>query len=143
MVSAFLKIAGIPGGSSDPKHKSWIEVLSYEWGGAFSNSKPKSSDFTVTKEMDLSTPHLYRAACDGKEFPEITFEVTRSGKGNAGVIIRYQFRKVFVHSYDVEPQGAEGSRPVEKVSFLFDAVDWPRASAGGASPRAVDKASRR
>ena len=29
---AFLKIDGIPGESTDDKHKDWIEILSFDFG---------------------------------------------------------------------------------------------------------------
>ena len=40
---AFLKIATIPGESTDDKHKDWIEVLSYSWGVSQQTSGSRSS----------------------------------------------------------------------------------------------------
>ena len=40
---AFLKIDGIPGESSDDKHKDWIEILSYSHGVSQSGSGSRSS----------------------------------------------------------------------------------------------------
>ena len=67
---AFLKIDGVPGESTDDKHKDWIEVLSFNFGESQPSSATASSaggattervnfqDFGVVKHIDKSTPKL-------------------------------------------------------------------------------------
>src|SRR5512141_296981 len=68
---AFLKIDGVPGESSDDKHKDWIEVLSYSWGvsqpssgsastaGGATAERANFSDFSVVKALDKASPKLF------------------------------------------------------------------------------------
>ena len=65
---AFLKIDGIPGESSDDKHKDWIEILSFSHGlsqpasgsrssgGAASAERCNHSDFSIVKTLDKASP---------------------------------------------------------------------------------------
>ena len=67
---AFLKIDGIPGESTDDKHKDWIEVLSFEFGMDQPSSATDSSAGGGTTERvdvdDLAVmKHIDKAAANG------------------------------------------------------------------------------
>ncbi len=48
---AFLKLDGIPGESTDDKHKDWIELLSYNWGATQMGSATASSSGGASRWM--------------------------------------------------------------------------------------------
>src|ERR1035437_1938100 len=88
---AFLKIDGIPGESTDDKHKDWIEIQSYSHGVQQSASSTASSsggasaervnfnDLAVAKLVDKASPKLFEACCVGKHIKEVVIEVCRAG----------------------------------------------------------------
>ena len=64
---AFIKIDGIPGESTDDKHKDWIEILSFHWGvsqpssggrstgGAASAERCNHTDFSIVHTLDKAS----------------------------------------------------------------------------------------
>ena len=66
----FLKIDGIPGESTDDKHKDWIEVMSYSsgvsqmaggdrsTGGAATQGRCDHQDISIVKALDKASPTL-------------------------------------------------------------------------------------
>jgi type VI secretion system secreted protein Hcp len=126
---AFLKIEGIPGESTDDKHKNEIDVLSYSWGIARSipqrggNGRAKVSDFSVVKFTDKASPVLFDATCEGQHIPEATFTVRKAGASQQ-TFLKYVFKEVIISS--VQPSGTSGSEstvPTESVSLNFGSVE--------------------
>ena len=87
----FIKIDGIPGESSDDKHKEWIEVLGFSHqieqpasstassvGGATAE-RVNHGSFNFTHSFDKATPKLLEACCTGKHIKEVTVEFCRAG----------------------------------------------------------------
>src|ERR1700734_3907575 len=91
MFDAYLSIDGVPGGSTDDKHKDWIEVLSFghemsqpvsstkSSSGGATSGRTQHGDFQITKFVDKSSPKLYDAVSNGKHFSKVSIEVCRSG----------------------------------------------------------------
>jgi len=133
---AFLKIDGIPGESTDSKHKDWIEVLSYSCGVSQRASASASSsggataeradfqDFSIVKALDKASPKLALACADGSHIKEITLELCRAG-GDKVKYMEYKLTHSIVSS--VRPGGSAGGNetlPLEEVSFNFGKVQW-------------------
>lgn len=88
---AFLKIDGIPGESTDDKHKDWIEIKSYSHAinqhvsrtassvGGASAERVNFNDLIIAKLVDKATPKLFEACCSGKHIKEVTIELCRAG----------------------------------------------------------------
>ncbi len=91
----FLKLSGIPGESTDEKHKDWIEVLSWNWGlsndllptleGSGSSTpgkiKPPSvvvRDISITKTADRATALLMMRVVNGQHIAEGKIEACRA-----------------------------------------------------------------
>ena len=86
MFDAFIKVDGIPGESTDSKHKDWIEILSFHWGveqpsggtkssvGALGRERTEHDDFSIVKAIDKASPKLFMACCDGTHIKEIKIE---------------------------------------------------------------------
>jgi type VI secretion system secreted protein Hcp len=127
---AFLKIEGIPGESTDDKHKNEIDVLSYSWGISHTRAerggpagRAKISDFSVVKFTDKASPILFDAACERRQIADATFTARKAG-GTQQEFLKYVFKEVAISS--VQPSGTSGSEstvPTESVSLSFGSVE--------------------
>ena len=136
MFDSFLKIDGIPGESTDAKHKDWIEVLSYHFSadqrftssksstGGASSERVDLGPFVIVKGLDKASPKLYEHCCNGKHIKEITMEVCRAG-GDKVKYFEVKLEESIVAS--VKPggssKGAE-SVPLEEVAFDYGKIKW-------------------
>ncbi len=133
---AFLKIATVPGESTDDKHKDWIEVLSYSWGlsqphagsrssgGAAAAERVNLSDLSVVKTLDKASPKLFLACAKGEHINEVKLELCRA-TGDKQKYMEYKLSDVIVSG--VRPGGsAQGSEalPLEEVSFNYGKIEW-------------------
>ena len=133
---AFLKIDGIPGESTDDKHKDWIEVLSFNFGMDQPSSATDSSagggttervnvhDLNVVKHLDKASPKLYENCCNGKHIANVTLELCRAG-GDKLKYLEVKMEQVVISSAAPGGQslGSDGF-PTENVSFNFGKVKW-------------------
>jgi type VI secretion system secreted protein Hcp len=128
---ALLKVEGVPGESTDDKHKEWIEVLSYSWGasqamggtasatGAHAGQRVDISDFGMVHSLDKASPKLFLACCTGEHVPKVTIELCKAG-GDKQKYMTYTLSDVMisnVHSGG-SSQGAD-ALPLEQVGFRF------------------------
>src|SRR5437867_11809387 len=84
-VDMFIKIGDLKGESKDSTHKQQIGVLAWSWGLSNSGSahmgggagagKVNVQDLSFTKYIELSSPDLMFACCNGTHFPEATLIV--------------------------------------------------------------------
>jgi len=133
---AFLKINGIPGESTDDKHKDWIEVLSYSTGvsqrpsGAASSGGGRSAeradfeDFSIVKALDKASPKLALYCANGTHIDEIKLELCRAA-GDKQKYMEYVLNDVIVSS--VRPGGSsQGGEalPLEEVTFNYGKITW-------------------
>src|SRR5450759_161390 len=133
---AFLKIDGIPGESTDDKHKDWIEVLSYNHGMTQPSSATASSaggattervnlqDYSIVKHVDKASPKLYELCCTGKHIANVTLELCRAG-GDKVKYMEVKMEQVIISG--VQPGGAAGGSdtlPSEHVTFNFGKIKW-------------------
>jgi type VI secretion system secreted protein Hcp len=133
---AFLKIDGIPGESTDDKHKDWIEVLSYGSGLTQPTSATASSsggataqradfqDFGITKALDKASPKLALACADGMHIKQVTLELCRAG-GDKVKYMEYKLTNCVVSSHQ-DSGSAHGADnlPTESVSFNYGKIEW-------------------
>ncbi len=132
----FLKIEGVPGESTDDKHKDWIELLSYSHGvsqtgsGSVSSAGGRSAercdhdDFSIVKTMDKASPKLSLFCCNGTHIGSIKMELCRA-TGDKQRYMEYDLSDVIVSS--VRPGGsAQGGEalPLEEVSFNYGKIAW-------------------
>lgn len=133
---AFLKIDGIPGESTDDKHKDWIEVLSYSHGlaqpgagarssgGAASAERCNHQDFSVVKVLDKASAKLALHCCNGKHIGSVKLELCRA-TGDKQKYMEYVLTDVIVSS--VRPGGSShgGEQlPLEEASFNYGKIEW-------------------
>ena len=133
---AFLKIDGIPGESTDDKHKDWIEILSFNHGMTQPSSATASSagggttervsvhDFVVVKHVDKASAKLYELCCTGKHIANVTLELCRAG-GDKLKYMEKKYEQVIISG--VQAGGAaqgDDNLPTETVSFNFGKAKW-------------------
>lgn len=121
---AFLKIDGIPGESTDEKHKDWIEIESYHQGvtqpasatassvGGASAERVNFGPLTVAKLVDKASPKLFEACCTGKHIKEVIIEVCRAS-GEKLKYLEIRLEQVIVSSYSQDG----GDFPREGIGF--------------------------
>jgi len=137
---AFLKIDGIPGESTDDKHKNEIDVLSFSFGISRKNERGRASiaDFSIVKTVDTSSPLLFDAACQGDTLKSASFTAREAGKGQQEYLI-ITMQEVLISS--VQHSGAPGteSLPMESLSLDFRSMEMevfrqnPDGSLGGST----------
>ncbi|MDR2092668.1 MAG: type VI secretion system tube protein Hcp [Azoarcus sp.] len=123
---AFLKIEGIPGESTDDAHKDWIEILTFNLGaeqpvsftassaGGATAERVNIDPFTVTKEVDTSSPKLFEAATTGRHLKEVIFEVWRAGTDKQKYL-EVRLEQALIADYQL---GGGGGLPSESIKFV-------------------------
>ena len=129
----FLKIDGIPGESTDDKHKDWIEVMSYSsgvsqmaggdrsTGGAASGGRCDHQDFSIVKTLDKASPTLDLFCCNGTHIKNVAVELCRA-TGNKEKYMEYKMEDVIISSVSVG--GGGGGVPTESVTFNYGKMTW-------------------
>jgi len=141
---AFLKIDGVPGESTDDKHKDWIEVLSYSHGSTQPSSATASSagggttervnfdDLMVTKHIDKASAKLHELCASGKHIATVTLELCRAG-GDKLKYMEVKMEQVIISSVQASGMAAGAAAtgtstpdnlPTEQVTFDFGKIKW-------------------
>ena len=129
-VDYFLKIDGIPGESTDGKHKGEIQIESFSWG--LSNSGPAAhggggagkaafQDFSFVTQVTKASPKLFLACASGAHIKQAILTARKAGK------VQQEFLKVtlsdlLVSSYQTEGSGGDVV-PTDQVSLNFSKIE--------------------
>jgi type VI secretion system secreted protein Hcp len=122
----FLKIDGIPGESTDSKHKDEIELASFSWGlsniashGAGGAGRADFHDFYFTSRVSKASPLLFLSCAAGKHIKEANLSVRRGGGGKGGQMeyLKIKFSDVLITSFQEAAGG--GDAPAESVGLAF------------------------
>jgi type VI secretion system secreted protein Hcp len=148
MADYFLRVDGIPGESTDDKHKGEIEVLSWSWGevneapprgpgGGVGAGKVDMSDLTVVAHFSKASPQLLLACASGKHFKTAVLSARKAGKGQADYLT-FSLTDVLVSSYQVAGT-ADTSVPTDSVGLSFGKiqVEYKEQKADGSLGNAV------
>ena len=122
-VDMFLKIQGIPGESSDSKHKDEIDILSFQWGvsqvGAEFGGAGKVSvqDFSFTHVLDKASPKLFLACVTGEHIKEAMLTVRKAVADRDQLeYLKYGLSDILVTKVE---QAGSSDPPMESVSLNF------------------------
>lgn len=142
---ALLEIDGIKGESTAKMGKDQIEVMSFNAGQSMplerSNSntsrasgRAEHRDFSITKQLDLSSPTLYEKCVSGEEIKSVKLHVFKAdAKGAPLEFLTYVFESCIITS--VSSSGSQGGQPSESISFNYLTAKWTynqqEASKGG------------
>jgi type VI secretion system secreted protein Hcp len=155
-VDYFLKIDGLPGESTDDKHKGELDLESFSWGatnsgtagkgGGSGSGKVQPADFHFTKRLDKSSPVLMIACATGQHFKEVTLTVRKAGGGQQEYL-KIKMNEVLVSSYQTGGAGGAGGVILEQVAMNFAKLEMsykeqkPDGSLGGETKQGYDFAA--
>jgi len=132
-VSAFLKIDGVKGESTDDKHKDEIDVISWSFGetnsgtahtgGGGGAGKAKMKDFTFTMRTNKASPTLFLTGASGYHFKEARLEVCRSG-GDKQRFLEIKLSDVIVSSFvSMGSSVGTDAYPMEEIMLNFGKIE--------------------
>lgn len=127
-VDLFLKIEGIKGESQKKNHKDEIDVLSFTFGatqhGSFASGgagggsgKAEVRDISIMKQVDKSSPDLFKFCCSGKHLKSVIIYAQKAGDGN-DPLTYYTIKLEDAIVSSIDNQGASsGDAIMETVTF--------------------------
>jgi type VI secretion system secreted protein Hcp len=125
---AFMKYDSIYGDVTEPAHRGWIEVMSFQFGvgRGLSNptggsadresSAPSVSEIVVTKKTDAASTRLRNESFRGEPTSAI-IEFVKEGR----VYLRYEMSDTMVSGYSLS---GGGDRPTESLTLNFTKVEY-------------------
>jgi type VI secretion system secreted protein Hcp len=140
-VDMFAKIGDIKGESRDDKHKGEIDVLAWSWGmnqtgsghtgGGAGTGKVQVNDLSLTKYIDMATPDLMLACCNGKHYPEAKLTVRKAGENPLEYVV-ITMQDVIITGVQTGGSGGE-DKLTENVTLNFAKVkvDYKEQTATG------------
>jgi type VI secretion system secreted protein Hcp len=134
---AFLKIDGIPGESTDDKHKNEIDVISFSFGASRSGKgRVAVADFSVVKLVDKASPLLFDAACQG-EVAENAYFVARKAGAKPLDYIKITFEDVIITGVQHTGSAGTDDLPLESVSLGFSRMEMEVTGGKGETTKTV------
>ena len=127
----FLKIDGIPGESTDAKHKGDIDVESFSWGLTVAQSpggagagagKAEFDGVSFVARTSAASPLLFLSAASGKHLKEAMLTIRHAGK-SAMEYIKIKLSDVTVDSYH-QSESSIDDRPTDEFSVRFKRIDF-------------------
>jgi type VI secretion system secreted protein Hcp len=128
---AFLKLDGIPGESTDAKHKGEIEVLSFTFGvtqqpsghagGGGGAGRPQFQDFFFAANTQVSTPKLLQACASGQHLKQAIITLRKAG-GAQQDFLKWTLWDVVVSSFQTGGSAQGDSGPADSVGLNFAKV---------------------
>ena len=135
-VSGFLKVDGIPGESTDDKHKDWIDIVSWSYGetqsaevtaskvGGAAAERVKMQNFKFTMRTNKASPKLFQTCASGQHIREVVLEVCKSG-GDKSKFLEVKLSEVIVSSFvslgSSVTAGAD-AYPMEEILLSFSKI---------------------
>ncbi len=145
--AVFAKYDGVDGEATDKEHKSWIDLLTFDWevnkpnSGASGQSRRRGAvvveDMVFSMDYNKASPKLAESVFTGKVFPLLEVEFTRDlpcpeedPRGDTipppegtceQTYLRYELKNVLVTSYNVSGDNSE-SPPTVVVGNNFEEI---------------------
>jgi type VI secretion system secreted protein Hcp len=131
-VDYFLKIDGVPGESTDDKHKGEIDVESWSWGetqsgtsaagGGGGAGKVSMQDFHFVMRLNKASPKLMLACATGEHLKSATL-VCRKAGGDQQEYMKIVMSDLLVSSY--QTGGSSGDVvPIDQISLNFSKIEY-------------------
>jgi type VI secretion system secreted protein Hcp len=121
-----IDIPGITEGSIEVIGYSQEVITPLDPTSGQASGKRQHKPFTITKEIDKSSPLLFKALVDGEVIPSLELKLFRpnpSGDGTTQNYYTIELQNVRVSSI-TKPLNPEPSHPVEEISFVFQKIKW-------------------
>lgn len=130
-VDYFLKLDGIPGESTDSKHKNEIDIESWSWGESNSGAqgggggggagKVSMQDFHFTMKVNKASPKLFLACATGQHIKDALLVCRKAGKEQQEYL-KIKFSDLLVSSYQTGG-ASESVVPTEQISLNFAKIE--------------------
>jgi type VI secretion system secreted protein Hcp len=122
----FMNLEGLRGEAQDAVHKNEIDVIAWSWSMTQSGSthtgygggagKVEVHDLEFTKYVDLSSPSLLLACCNGKHIPQGVLTIRKAG-GTPVEYLRITMIDILVTG--IRPSSRGQTYALENVSLQF------------------------
>lgn len=124
---AYLKLEGIAGECADAGHRDWMAIDSFNQnvcGPQDRGGRTSMTDFAVARLSDRATPHLARAAAEGRHFKESVLELCIPD-GAKTKFMEIRLTNVRITSYGISGAPQNDARtPYENMMLQFDRIEW-------------------
>ena len=142
-VDYFLKLDGIPGESTDAKHKDEIDVLAFSWGvshpkasgpGGGGAGKAVFEDLLVVAHTSKASPKLWLACASGQHIKSAILTCRKPGKAPLE-FLKITLTDVLISSYEID--GSDEEPPLDQIALAFAKVETvytPQDLTGKAQP---------
>jgi type VI secretion system secreted protein Hcp len=140
-VDMFLKLDGIPGESTDDKHKGEIDIDSYSFGvsqlgvsgsGGGGAGKASLQDIHFSAPVTVASPALFLACASGKHIATGTLTVRKAGGEQASEFLKINMTDILISGYSsgTNPldngfslRRGDDAEPVDQFSLNFHKVN--------------------
>lgn len=132
-VDFFLKIEGVPGESTDSKHKGEIDVESWSWGatnagdsavrGGMGSGKVAMQDFHFVMKVNKASPKLMEKCATGEHIGKAVM-VCRKAGGEQQEFLTVTMTDLLVSSYQTGGAGASDIVPTDQISINFSKIEF-------------------
>jgi type VI secretion system secreted protein Hcp len=129
-VDYFLKPDGIPGESTDAKHKGEIDVLAFSWGVSQAGSSGRGvgvsagkaifEDLLVVARTSKASPKLWQACATGQHLKMAVLTCRKAGKTPLE-FLKITLTDVTITSYEIDSSDEE--LPLDQVALAFAKVE--------------------
>jgi type VI secretion system secreted protein Hcp len=131
-VDYFLKIDGIPGESTDSKHKDEIDIESWSWGETNSGShaygggggagKVTMNDFNFTTKVNKASPKLFLNCATGAHIPSAILVCRKAGKTQQEYL-KIKLTDLIVSNYKTGGTALSNVVPNDEFSLNFTKIE--------------------
>lgn len=131
-VDYFLKIDGIPGESTDAKHKNEIDVLSFSFGesqtgtfafgGGGGSGKVQMQDFHFVMNINKASPKLFLACATGEHIKSAILTARKAGKEQQEYL-KVTMSDLLVSSFQTNGSGGSDPLPMESIALNFSEIE--------------------
>jgi type VI secretion system secreted protein Hcp len=129
-VDSFLKLDGIPGESTDAKHKGEIDVLALSWGVSQAGSSGRGvgvsagkaifQDLLVVARTSKASPKLWQACATGQHLKTAVLVCRKAGQAPLE-FLKITLTDVTISSYEIDSSDEE--LPLDQVALAFAKVE--------------------
>lgn len=124
---AYLKLEGVEGESTDPRHPKWISITSFTHGIAGANATGNQRDFSelcLTKSLDKASPLLAQRCAEGTVISSAKLELVTASAERLR-FYEITLSNVVVRSSRNSGQSAStGAGTTEEVCLSFSRIEW-------------------
>jgi hypothetical protein len=104
--------------------------LGAQGGGSGARSgRVELDDFSITKELDKTSPKIAEACASGKVFPRVTIEIVNAGRSRTEYFSITMANVMVTNS--LQSDGGGRDRATESVEFQYESLTWEVRTAGG------------